>query len=143
MRLRVDVSKNVITAASSQEGEFVTSTTTDAPFSASASPSPVMELRPDLGDAATASCPCSRSLLTSFDPISPLPPITTIFMIATSIFVVPPCVSPVKRKNTVPESFGNIECTSRLIGHRPYRYCRCPINVLIHISAEFKASLCV
>src|SRR5205814_6806402 len=55
---------------------------TDAPFSASASPSQVMELTPDLGDAATASCPCSRSLLTSFDPISPLPPITTIFIIA-------------------------------------------------------------
>jgi len=30
----VDVSKKFITAASSQEGEFVTSTTTDAPFSA-------------------------------------------------------------------------------------------------------------
>jgi len=35
----VDVSKNVITAASSQEGEFVTSTTTDAP-SALGKPSP-------------------------------------------------------------------------------------------------------
>src|SRR6266513_1553571 len=89
MRLRVDVSKNVITAASSQEGEFVTSTTTDAPFSASASPSPVMELTPDLGDAATASCPRSRSLLTSFDPISPLPPITTIFIIAPSFSTEP------------------------------------------------------
>src|SRR6266852_1869995 len=87
MRLRVDVSKNASTAASSQEGEFVTSTTTDAPFSASASPSPVMELTPDLGDAAIASCPCSRNLVTSFDPISPLPPITTIFMIATSFLV--------------------------------------------------------
>src|SRR6266699_266891 len=84
MRLRVDVSKNVITAASSQEGEFVTSTTTDAPFSASASPSPVRELTPDSGDAATASCPCSRSLLTTFDPISPLPPITTLCIIAPS-----------------------------------------------------------
>src|SRR5260370_13069025 len=81
MRLRVDVSKNVITAASSQEGEFVTSTTTDAPFSASASPSPVRELTPELGDAATASCPCSRSLVTSLDPMSPLPPMTTIFII--------------------------------------------------------------
>jgi hypothetical protein len=34
--------------------------------------------------------------------MSPLPPITTIFMIATSIFRVPPCVSSVKRTNTVP-----------------------------------------
>jgi hypothetical protein len=83
-RLSVDVSKNVITAASSQEGEFDTSTATEAPFSASASPSPVSVLTPDLGEAATASCPDSRSLLTSFDPMSPLPPITTIFMIALS-----------------------------------------------------------
>src|SRR5256886_8932110 len=34
-------SKNVSTAASSQAGEFDTSTTTEAPFSTSASPSPV------------------------------------------------------------------------------------------------------
>src|SRR5499425_2694995 len=84
-RLRVDVSKNFITAASSQEGEFVTSTTTKAPFSASVSPSPVTVLTPELGDAATASCPCSRNLVTTFDPMSPLPPITTIFMMVTFI----------------------------------------------------------
>src|SRR6266478_3004047 len=79
---------------------------------ASASPSPVRVLTPDLGDAAIASCACSRNLVTSFDPIRPLPPITTIFMIATSIFGVPPCVSSVKRKNTVPESPGSrvIKC---------------------------------
>src|SRR5205814_8168868 len=82
--LRVDVSKNFSTAASSQEGEFDTSTTTEAPFSTSASPSPVRVLTPVLGDAATASCPCSRSLLTSFDPMSPVPPITTIFIIVLS-----------------------------------------------------------
>src|SRR5262245_26502612 len=84
MRLRVDVSKNFSTAASSQEGEFDTSTTTEAPFSASASPSPVRLLTPELGDAATVSRPCSRSLLTSFDPMSPVPPITTIFIILLS-----------------------------------------------------------
>src|SRR5260370_15413551 len=83
-RLRVDVSKNFSTAASSHEGEFVTSTTTEAPFSASASPSPVRVLTPEVGDAATTSCPCSRSFLTSFDPMSPVPPITTIFMIVLS-----------------------------------------------------------
>src|ERR1700758_2165615 len=83
MRLRVDVSKNFSTAESSQDGEFDTSTTTEAPFSTSASPSPVRVLTPVLGAAATASCPCSRSLLTSFDPMSPVPPITTIFMIVT------------------------------------------------------------
>src|SRR5437762_8667476 len=84
-RLRVDVSKNFSTAASSQEGEFDTSTTTEAPFSTSASPSPVKVLTPVLGAAATASCPCSRSLLTSFDPMSPVPPITTIFIIVSFI----------------------------------------------------------
>jgi hypothetical protein len=54
----------------SQEGEFDTSTTVEAAFSASASPSPVRVLTPVLGAAATASYPCSRSLLTSFDPIA-------------------------------------------------------------------------
>src|SRR5262245_6393795 len=39
-----------------------------------------MVLTPVLGAAATASCPCSRSLLTSFDPMSPVPPITTTFI---------------------------------------------------------------
>src|ERR1700747_2339623 len=81
MRLRVDVSKNFSPPESSQDGEFYTSTTTEPPFSTSASPSPVTVLTPVLGAAATASCPCSRSLLTSFDPMSPVPPITTSFMI--------------------------------------------------------------
>src|SRR6267142_1650662 len=49
------------------------------------SPSPVRVLTPELGDAATASCPCSRTLLTSFDPMSPVPPITTIFIIVSFI----------------------------------------------------------
>src|SRR5262245_46110034 len=43
-----------------------------------------MLLTPVLGAAATASCPRSRSLLTSLDPISPVPPTTTIFMIVPS-----------------------------------------------------------
>src|ERR1700739_4802325 len=80
-RVRVDVSKKFITAASSHEGAFDTSTTTDAPFSALASPSPVTVLTPELGDAAISSCPCSRGQLTSLDPMSPVPPITTILMI--------------------------------------------------------------
>src|SRR5262249_48373056 len=84
-RLRVDVSKKFITAASSHEGEFDTSTTTEAPFSTSASPSPVSVLTPEFGDAAIASYPCSRNFVTSFDPMSPLPPITTIFTIASFI----------------------------------------------------------
>src|SRR5579862_2791648 len=78
--LRVDVSKKFSTAASSQEGEFVTSITTEAPFSASARPSPVMLFTPVLGAAARGWCPCSRNFLTSHEPISPVPPIITIFM---------------------------------------------------------------
>src|SRR5579863_2139785 len=54
---------------------------TEAPFSASARPSPVRELTPEAGDAAATCCPCSRSLCTSLDPMSPVPPITTIFMV--------------------------------------------------------------
>src|SRR5262245_39419710 len=76
--LRVDVSKNSRTALSSNEGEFVTSTTMSAPASASASPSPVRVLTPEEGEADTASWPRSRGI--SFLPMSPLPPITTIFM---------------------------------------------------------------
>src|SRR5262245_41618900 len=77
-RLRVEVSKNASTAASSHDGEFVTSTTTFAPASAWASPSPVRLLTPEEGEADTASWPRSRGI--SFLPMSPLPPITTIFM---------------------------------------------------------------
>jgi hypothetical protein len=71
--LRVEVSKNSSTAAGSNDGEFDTSTTTAAPVTASASPSPVRVFTPVLGDAATASCPCASKRLTSFDPISPVP----------------------------------------------------------------------
>src|SRR5262249_22391448 len=78
--LRVDVSKNSRTALSSKEGEFVTSTTTSAPASAPDSPSPVRVLTPEEGEAGTASWPAPRSRGTSFLPMSPLPPITTIFI---------------------------------------------------------------
>jgi hypothetical protein len=54
-RLPVDVSKNFMTAASSNDGELDTSTTTAAPLTASASPSPVIVLTPESGDAATTS----------------------------------------------------------------------------------------
>src|SRR6202042_1319932 len=84
-RLPVAVVKKSRAAFSSKDGEFDTSTTTEAPFSASASPSPVSVLTPELGDAASAACPCLQSFLTSFDPMRPLPPITTIFIIAPSI----------------------------------------------------------
>jgi hypothetical protein len=42
--------------------------------------SPVTAFTPDFGEAATASWPCALRLATSFDPINPVPPITTIFM---------------------------------------------------------------
>src|SRR5262249_23822728 len=79
--LRVEVSKNSSTALSSHDGAFVTSTTTSAPLTASASPPPVPLLPPDEGEAETASCPRSRSRGIIFFPMSPLPPITTIFIL--------------------------------------------------------------
>ena len=48
--------------------------------STSASPSPVRVLTPVPGDAATASWPSAASSVTSFEPMSPVPPMTTIFM---------------------------------------------------------------
>jgi hypothetical protein len=53
--LEVDVWKNSSTAASSNDGEFDTSTTTLAPSSALARPSPVSVMTPESGDAGTAS----------------------------------------------------------------------------------------
>jgi hypothetical protein len=79
-RLAVEVRKKSSTASSANEGEFETSTRTSAPSSTSANPSPVSVSTPESGDAGTASWPCSASFRTSFEPISPLPPITTIFM---------------------------------------------------------------
>ncbi len=52
-----------------------------APAMASFSPSPVIVLMPFRGEAATTSCPRSRRMATVFDPIRPVPPITTIFMV--------------------------------------------------------------
>src|SRR5215470_2612711 len=79
-RFPVDFWKNAITASSANDGEFVTSTTTSAPASAPASPSPVRVLTPEECEADTASYPAPRSRGISFLPMSPLPPITTIFM---------------------------------------------------------------
>ena len=56
--LRLDFSKNSITGPSSNEGEFATSTTTWAPASASARPSPVTAFTPVEGEAAITPCPC-------------------------------------------------------------------------------------
>src|SRR6516164_3084599 len=79
-RLRPEVPKNFSTALSSNEGELARSITTSAPAMASFSPSPVMVLTPVFGAAAIASCLFCFSFSTTFDPINPVPPITTIFM---------------------------------------------------------------
>jgi hypothetical protein len=52
-RLVVEVSKNFSTAVSSKDGEFVTSTTTEAPSRAFSRPSPVSVSTPNSGAAAT------------------------------------------------------------------------------------------
>src|SRR5262245_61559736 len=44
-------------------------------------PWPVMVLTPVLGEAATTSCPPWRRMGAVFEPIRPVPPITTIFMV--------------------------------------------------------------
>ena len=55
--------------------------TTCAPVMASLSPSPVMLLMPLLGEAATTSWPPWRRIATVFEPIRPVPPMTTTFMV--------------------------------------------------------------
>src|SRR6516162_2806553 len=117
-RLRVDVTKKFRTAASSQDGEFETSTTTEAPFSTSASPSPVRVLTPVLGAAATASCPCSRNLLASFDPMSPVPPMITIFMIVSFHFLTEAFLSPgllYSLRQNIPELCDTILISTRVL----------------------------
>src|SRR6266851_8605056 len=79
-RLRPEVSKNSSTALSSNEGELARSITTCVPAMASLRPSPVMLLTPVLGEAATTSWPPWRRMATVFEPIRPVPPMTTIFI---------------------------------------------------------------
>src|SRR5262245_1943104 len=80
-RLRPEVWKNSSTALSSNEGELARSITTCAPAMAPLRPSPVMVLTPLLGEAATTSWPPWRRMATVFEPIRPVPPMTTIFMV--------------------------------------------------------------
>src|SRR2546427_12103270 len=79
-RLRPEVSKNSSTALSSNEGELARSITTCVPAMASLRPWPVMVLTPVLGEAATTSWPPWRRMATVFEPIRPVPPITTTFI---------------------------------------------------------------
>src|SRR2546421_174984 len=83
--LRVEVWKNFIAASSSNDGEFDTSITTSAPARTRASPSPVSVLTPVSGAAGTASSPRSRSILTTFEPIRPVPPMITILMTTSRV----------------------------------------------------------
>src|SRR5262245_34786057 len=55
--------------------------TTCVPAKASLRPWPVMVLMPVLGEAATTSWPPWRRMGAVFEPIRPVPPITTIFMV--------------------------------------------------------------
>ncbi|MGJ0484917.1 MAG: hypothetical protein ACR65R_10325 [Methylomicrobium sp.] len=48
---------------------------------ASLRPWPVMVLTPVLGEAATTSWPPWRRMVTVFEPMRPVPPMTTIFMV--------------------------------------------------------------
>ena len=57
------------------------------PAMTSLSPLPVMVLTPVFGAAATASCPFCLSFSTTFDPIKPVPPITTTFMTSPLMMV--------------------------------------------------------
>src|SRR5205085_8701234 len=79
-RLRPEVSKNSSAALSSNEGELARSITACVPAMASLRPSPVMLLTPVWGDAATTSWPRWRRMGTVFEPIRPVPPMTTIFI---------------------------------------------------------------
>src|SRR5690348_15800663 len=76
----VDVVKKSITAFATHYGTFETSTTTWAPCNTSANPWPVNVLTPVSGAAATVWWPRSLRLLTSFDPMRLVPPMTTIFI---------------------------------------------------------------
>src|ERR1044071_1748954 len=80
-RFRREGSQNSSTALSSNEGELARSITTCVPAMASLRPWPVMVLTPVLGEAATTSWPPWRRIGAVFEPIRPVPPITTIFMV--------------------------------------------------------------
>src|SRR5262249_30890830 len=80
-RLWPEVSKNSRTALSSKEGELARSITPWGRATASWTPSPVMVLTPLLGEAATTSWPPSRRMATVFEPMRPVPPMTTIFIV--------------------------------------------------------------
>ena len=100
-RLVVEVVKKSSTSASANDGEFETSTTTFAPTSTSVSPSPVMVFTPELGEAAIASWPLSMRCSTTLDPMRPVPPMTTIFMMTVPSSSSPYCSSELRLRTSV------------------------------------------
>jgi hypothetical protein len=76
--VRVEVVKNSITSSGANDGELLTSTTVSAPRRAASTPSPLSVSTPVRGEAATASWPWSASFSTTFEPMSPVPPMTMI-----------------------------------------------------------------
>src|SRR5215469_6888464 len=120
-RLRPAVSKNSSTAFSSNEGELPRSITTCAPATASLTPSPVMVLTPLLGEAATTSWPPWRRIATVFEPISPVPPMTTIFMIYPLLWMTaaPRRICPFTRAIRQDESLRRTVQYPRFGGRRP------------------------
>src|SRR3954454_10284895 len=126
--LRVDVVKNDRAVASSNSRGFETSTTTEAPTRTSASPSPVSVSTPEAGEAATASCPWRLRSVTTFDPMRPVPPMTTIFMMGPPrcpgrlLAVRPSSRRPAPRAGEAPREVTGLQGTGAR-GCRPRRPC--------------------
>jgi hypothetical protein len=81
-RMSIVVWKNA-GEASSKVGESVRFTTASAPANASGKPFPLNRSSPVDDECGTASCPPAFRICTTCDPISPVPPITAIFMCST------------------------------------------------------------
>jgi hypothetical protein len=75
--------KKASAAAGSNDRELARSTTASAPAKAASRPSPVRVFTPVSGAAASASWPAPRRRATTFEPMSPVPPMTTIFMLSS------------------------------------------------------------
>src|SRR6185369_4013696 len=122
-RLWVEVAKNSSAVRYSKLAEFETSTTAEAPSRAAARPSPVIVLTPSRGDAGTASCPFSARMATTFEPMSPVPPITTIFMDSPS-FLPMWCRRPGPRANLVEHARKGVSGPTRLLTAFPGGFTR-------------------
>jgi hypothetical protein len=75
--------------ASPKAGEFVRFTTTSVPLSASGKPCPLSRPTPEDGECGTASCLLAFRILTTCDPMSPVPPMTAIRLDPVQVFDLP------------------------------------------------------